>query len=193
MELTNSVGMKLRLVPPGQFLMGSPPGEPGRRADENQHLVMITQAFYLAATEVTQRQWKAVLGKNPSFFTDNALPVETVSWADAADFCRKLSDKGGVAYRLPTEAEWEYACRAGTTTPFYTGDTISTDQANYDGNFTYANGKKGEFRETTTDAGRFPPNAWGLHDLHGVYTKEPSTVGVDAVPPSKQRSSNLRG
>ena len=127
----------------------------------------MTKAFYMAATEVTQSQWQAVMGKNPSFFIGDSLPVETVAWEEAAEFCRKLSAREGASYRLPTEADWEYACRAGTTTPFYTGAAISTAQANYDGNFIDGEGKKGLFREEITKTGSFAPNAWGLHDLHG--------------------------
>ncbi|MDH3717646.1 MAG: formylglycine-generating enzyme family protein [Planctomycetota bacterium] len=166
-RLTNSLGMELAMIPAGQFMRGSPPGEEGRRADETRHPVRLTKAFYMGTTEVTQAQWKKVMDGNPSFFTGDALPVETVTWEDAVKFCRKLSDKEGVRYRLPTEAEWEYACRAGTTTPFHTGPTITTDQANYHGSYTYGKGQQGKFREETTDAGSFAPNAWGLHDMHG--------------------------
>jgi len=122
---------------------------------------------------VTQAQYEAVMGKNPSHFKGNIFseganrPVETVSWNDAVEFCQKLSVKAKRQFRLPSEAEWEYACRAGTTTPFYFGDTISTDQANYNGNHIYGSGKKGEYREKTTDVSSFPPNAFGLHDMHG--------------------------
>jgi len=166
-QVTNSVGMKLSLIPPGQFVMGSPPGEEWHRDDEIRHSVKLTNAFYMGAAEVTQGQWKALMGENPSFFTGDALPVDTITWQQAVEFCRKLSEKEGALYRLPTEAEWEYVCRAGTTTPFHTGNTISTDRANYDGNYTYGDGKKGVFRETTTRAGSLAPNSWGLHDMHG--------------------------
>ncbi len=165
--VTNSVGMKLTLIPPGQFVMGSPQDEEWHRPDEILHRVTLTKAFYIGATEVTQGQWKALMGENPSFFTDDAFPVETVTWEQAAEFCRKLSEKERGKYRLATEAEWEYACRAGTTTPFHTGNTISPGQANYDGNRTYAGGKKGVFRESTIKCGSLPPNAWGLHEMHG--------------------------
>ena len=165
--LTNSIGMKLVLIRPGEFIMGSPVGEAQRFDDEIQHRVKLTRAFYLGATEVTQGQWKALMGRNPSFFTGDTLPVDTVNWEEAAEFCRKLSNQEGKKYRLPTEAEWEYACRAGTTTTFHTGDTISTAQANYHGGYTYGKGRKGVFRETSTGAGSFAPNAWGLHDMHG--------------------------
>jgi formylglycine-generating enzyme required for sulfatase activity len=166
-QLTNSISMKLSLIPPGEFVMGSPPQEEWHRDDEAVHRVTLTHPFYIGATEVTQRQWEALMGTNPSFCTGDDLPVETVTWEQAAEFCRKLSLKEGAHYRLPTEAEWEYSCRAGTATPFHTGETISTDQANYDGNYTYAGGRTGVFREKTTEAGSFSPNAWGLHDMHG--------------------------
>jgi len=164
----NSIGMEFVKIEPGIFMMGSPANEGGRSDDEKQHEVAIRKGFYLGATEVTQDQWRAVMGNNPSYFTgDGRLPVEKVSWLEAQEFCKKLSEKEGRNYRLPTEAEWEYACRAGTTTPFYTGSTISTDQANYNGNFTYGNGVKGVDRKKTTPVGSFAPNAWGLYDMHG--------------------------
>ena len=200
-QVTNSVGMKLSLIPPGQFLMGSPPKEEWHRDDETLHRVTLTKAFYMGTTEVTQGQWKALMGTNPSFSTGDALPVETVTWEQAVEFCRKLSEKEGTQYRLPTEAEWEYACRAGTTTPFHTGETISTDQANYDGNYTYAGGRKGVFRETTTDVGSFAPNAWGLHDMHGNvwewcadwYGEYPKGEASDPTSPAQGEKRVVRG
>jgi formylglycine-generating enzyme required for sulfatase activity len=107
------------------------------------------------------------MGNNPSRFKEDRRPVESVSWEDATTFCRKLSLKTGRKVRLPTEAEWEYACRAGTTMVFNTGDTINTDQANYNGNYPYGNGGKGVYRKETVEVGSFPGNAWGLHDMHG--------------------------
>ncbi len=166
-QKANSLGMKFQLVPPGKFNMGSPREEEWHRPSEILHAVTITKPFYLARTEVTQRQWMALMDENPSFCEGDELPVESVTWEDAAKFCRKLSDKEGVPYRLPTEAEWEYACRAGTVTPFSTGETIGPDQANYNGNHTYGAGPKGVFREETTKVGSFAPNAWGLCDMHG--------------------------
>jgi len=159
--------MKFSLIPPGQFTMGSPKDEEWHRDDEVQHRVTLTNAFYMETTEVTQGQFKAMTGENPSFFSGDDLPVETVTWEQAAEFCRKLSEREGRRYRLPTEAEWEYACRAGTTTPFHTGRTVTPGQANYDGNRTYAGGPKGVFRETTTTAGSLAVNAWGIYDMHG--------------------------
>ena len=117
---------------------------------------------------VTQEQWRAVMGANPSHFTGGKnLPVEQVSWHDCQEFCKKLSALEKKSYRLPTEAEWEYACRAGTTSAFHFGTTLDVEQANYNGNFTFANGKKGVYREKTMPVGSFPANAWGLHDMHG--------------------------
>jgi len=163
----NSLGMKFMLIPPGKFIMGSPKDEEWHQAAEVQHAVSITGPFYMGATEVTQKQWSALMGKNPSFFTGDDLPVETVTWLQVEEFCRKLSAREGRRYRLPGEAQWEFACRAGTTTPFHTGKSITPDQANYDGNKTYAGGPRGPFRETTVAAGSLPANAWGLHEMHG--------------------------
>ena len=169
---TNAVDMRFAWIPPGTFLMGSPANEPEREgyagADETQHGVTLTKGFHLGIHQVTQAQWQAVMGANPSDFEgDGNLPVENVSWDDCEAFCQALGKKDGKTYRLPTEAEWEYACRAATTTPFHFGGTISTDQSNYDGNYTYGGGKKGVYRQKTTPAGSFPANAWGLFDMHG--------------------------
>lgn len=166
-KITNSLKMTFVLIPPGRFTMGSPPEEEWHQADEIQHEVTITKPFYLGTTEVTQSQWQAVMKNNSSFSTGDDLPVDTVTWEDAVVFCQKLSRREGKTYRLPTEAEWEYACRAGTTTPFFTGKTITPEQANYDGTKTYGDGPKGVFRETSTPVGSFPANPWGLHDMHG--------------------------
>jgi uncharacterized protein (TIGR02996 family) len=162
--------MTFAWIPPGTFLMGSPTDEAKRIGfnHETRHRVTLTRGFYLATHPVTQAQWQAATRRNPSRFKgDDTRPAENVSWDDCQEFCRKLGLKTGWRFRLPTEAEWEYACRAGTTTPFFFGDTISTDQANYDGNAAYGRGKKGAFRQQTTPAGSFPPNAWGLYEMHG--------------------------
>ncbi len=165
---TNSLGMKFAWIPPGTFLMGSPPNEPQREDDETQHKVTLTKGFWIGVHQVTQAQWQAVMGANPSHFKgESNLPVENVSWDDCVAFCEALGKKDGKPYRLPTEAEWEYACRAGTTTPFHFGATISVNQANYDGNYIYGNGKKGVYRQKTTPVGSFPANVWGLFDMHG--------------------------
>jgi formylglycine-generating enzyme required for sulfatase activity len=166
-------GMELRLayIPSGTFLMGSPEDEEGRRDDEGpRHVVSISRGFYLAVWPITQAQWRAVMGCNPSRFRDDDRPVESVSWNDCIAFCRKLRERTGGRYRLPTEAEWEYACRAGTMTPFSFGDTLSAEQANYYAEQSYGDGEPGVYREETTLVGSFPPNAWGLYDMHGnVY------------------------
>ena len=165
---TNSIGMKFVWIPPGTFLMGSPKEEREREDNETQHKVTLTKGFYMGIHLVTQEQWQAVTGNNPSEFKgEKNLPVDTVSWEDCQEFIKKLREKDKKLYRLPTEAEWEYACRAGTKTPFHFGETISTDQANYNGDYVYGNGKKGKYREKTTPVGSFPANAWGLHDMHG--------------------------
>ncbi|NES72182.1 MAG: formylglycine-generating enzyme family protein [Okeania sp. SIO2D1] len=176
-------GIKLELVeiPAGKFLMGSPEDELEHSSDESpQHEVNVS-AFFMGCYPITQGQWKAIvnnvpkiqrdLDSNPSRFKGDNLPVETVSWYDAVEFCARLSKYTGRNYRLPSEAEWEYACRAGTTTPFHFGETITTDLANYDGNYTYGQGVKGKYREETTPIGSFKvANAFGLYDMHGnVY------------------------
>lgn len=156
--------------------MGSPETEEGHRDWESpQHKVTLSP-FYIGKYPVTQAQWKAVaalrpvnesLDPDPSEFKGANRPVEHVSWYDAVEFCSRLSRKTGREYRLPSEAEWEYACRAGTTTPFYLGETITSDLANYRGDYTYAATSKGIYGEQTTDVGTFPPNPFGLYDMHG--------------------------
>lgn len=164
----DGVEMILNFIPPGSFLMGSHPKEEGRFDWEDmQHWMIMAKGFYLAAYLVTQKQWQAVMGTNPSRFKGGAWPVERVTWNDCREFCRKLSDRDSKCYRLPTEAEWEYACRAGTTTPFHFGEMISTDRVNYNGSHNYGKLKKGIYREQTTPVDSFPPNAWGLYDMHG--------------------------
>jgi RNA polymerase sigma factor (sigma-70 family) len=170
-NFTNSLAMKFVWIPPGNFKMGSPKEEAERGRDETQHKVTLTKGFYMGVYTVTQEQWQEVMGDNPSRFKgENNLPVDFPSWDDCQEFIKKLREKDKKPYRLPTEAEWEYACRAGTTTPFHFGETISTDQANYEGDQVYGNGKVGKNRNKTTPVGTFPANAWGLHDMHGnVY------------------------
>jgi formylglycine-generating enzyme required for sulfatase activity len=167
-NFTNSIGMKFVWIPPGNFLMGSPKEEAERYPREIQHKVTLTKGFYMSVHLVTQEQWQGVMGKNPSHFKgEKNLPVDSVSWEDCQEFLQKLAQIKGQAYRLPTEAEWEYACRANTTTPFHFGETISTDQANYNGNGTYGEGKQGATRRKTTPVASFPSNPWGLYDMHG--------------------------
>ncbi len=176
-DLGNGITLEMVEIPGGTFMMGSPEDEKGRNDDEDpQHRVTVS-SFYIAKSLVTQEQWKAVaqlpqveikLELDPSNFKGDNLPVESVSWNDAVEFGERLSKKTGREYRLPSEAEWEYAARAKTTTPFHFGETITTNLANYKGNYTYANEPKGKYRERTTPVGSFPPNAFGLYDLHGL-------------------------
>jgi uncharacterized protein (TIGR02996 family) len=156
-------------VSPGSFLMGCPPDEEGAEEDEPLHRVTLSRGFWLAVHPVTQAQWRRVNGRNPSqqFRDDRSRPADRVTWTHCQDFCRRLGEMTGQRFRLPTEAEWEYACRAGTTTPFFFGETISVDQANYRGELRYGRGRKGLYRGKPTPVGTFPPNAWGLYDLHG--------------------------
>jgi len=184
-DLGNGVILEMVYIPGGTFMMGSPENEKRRSSDEGpQHKVTI-EPFYMSKYLVTQAQWEAVMGNNPSHFKGENRPVETVSWHDAVDFCQRLSEKTGKRYGLLRSAQWEYGCRAGTTTPFYFGDTITTDLANYDGNYTYGSGPKGVYRKQTTDVGSFPPNAFGLYDMHGnvwEWCADPWHDSYDGAP-----------
>ncbi len=158
--ITNSIGMKLKLLPAGQFVMGSDQ----READKRTHQVTLTKPFYVGIHEVTQEQYEKVMGTNPSGFKGPQNPVEQVSWEDAVEFCRKLSElpeekAAGRVYRLPTEAQWEYACRAGTTTEYSFGNDAES-LGEYSWFFANSGGK-------THAVGQKLPNAWGLYDMHG--------------------------
>jgi len=170
-SFANALGMRFRYCPPGTFLMGSPTGRPNFLNDNvPQHAVTFTQGFWMGETEVTQAQYRAVMGVNPSKFAGSGpeAPVDSVNWLDARAFMEKLSVReANFSYRLPTEAEWEYACRAGSTSVFNTGDRITTAQANFDGRYPYGGGAKGVFRRSTTAVRTFPANAWGIFDMHG--------------------------
>ncbi|MEI7686048.1 MAG: bifunctional serine/threonine-protein kinase/formylglycine-generating enzyme family protein [Planctomycetota bacterium] len=165
--ISNSIGMVLVWIPPGRFMMGSPPSEKKRDNNEDEHEVDITKGFWMGKFEVTQEEYTKLMGGNPSKFNGPRLPVETVSWNDAREFCRRLSEKEGKEYTLPTEAEWEYACRAGTKGPFSTGKNLTSGQANYNGNYPYPGNAKGVNRATTVPVGSFAANGFGLHDMHG--------------------------
>lgn len=166
-DLGNGVLLEMVAIPGGHFWMGSPKTEAERYDHEGPQHPVEVPAFLMGKYLVTQAQYEAIMGENPSRFRGANNPVEQVTWDKAKEFCQRLSAKTGREYRLPSEAEWEYVCRAGTTTPFHFGETINTDLANYDGNYTYASGSKGRYRGRTTPVGSFPPNAFGLYDMHG--------------------------
>ncbi len=162
---SNTIGMRFAMIPAGQFTMGSPTNEFGRDNDEIPHRVTISRPFYMGITEVTQDQWDAVMDKNPSRYRSGSRPVDTVSWHEAVEFCKRLSEREGRKYFLPTEAQWEYACRAGSNTPFNTGDEL--EQANYDTSDKQGRGYRGGSWGKTIPVGSFQPNDWGLYDMHG--------------------------
>ncbi len=194
------VDLPMRLVPPGRYWMGSAPDEAERDDDELRHRVLLTQGYYLGKYAVTQAQWQAVMGNNPAHFKESGLqaPVEKVSWQESAEFCKQTGLK------LPTEAQWEYACRAGTTTAFNLGDNIIPAQVNYDGNYPYKGAARGEYRGKTVTVGSMGhPNAWGLHEMHGNvwewcqdwYDSSYYSIGENNDPqgPSTGSSWVLRG
>ena len=222
-DLGNGVLLEMVYIPGGTFLMGSPgsdkmvyiPGSDKSRSSSEspQHQVTVP-SFFMGKYPVTQEQWRLVaalpkvkidLESDPSRFKGYSLPVECVSWNDAQEFCARLSQKTNKAYRLPSEAEWEYACRGGTTTPFYFGETISTELANYHGNYTYGGGAKGEYRGKTTEVGKFPANPCGLYDMcgnvwewcqdewHGNYINAPIDGSAWTSPSSSSGRRMLRG
>ncbi|WP_339132828.1 MAG: formylglycine-generating enzyme family protein [Candidatus Electrothrix sp. GW3-4] len=157
-------------------MMGSPADEADRLSTEDFHKVSLTRGYWLADTAVTQAAWQAIIGRNPVEFQDDKFnPVEEVSWDNAQEFItelnRRIAEAGGteegMLFRLPTEAEWEHACRAGTDTPFSFGTNITPEQVNYNGNRPYANGEKGAYRKKTVPVKSLPPNPWGLYEMHG--------------------------
>ena len=175
-ELAEGVALAMVKIPAGRFLMGSPPDETERSDVEGpQHEVRLGP-FFLGQTPITQAQWRVVagweqvereLGPDPSNYKGSNRPVEKVSWPEAMEFCRRLSQRTGKRYGLPSEAQWEFACRAGGTKPFHFGATLSPELANYNATVAYGKGPKGENRQQTIDVGSFPANAWGLQDMHG--------------------------
>lgn len=193
---TNSIGVTFTLVWPGTFMMGSPNSEEGRNDDEKQHAVTLTKGYWLAAQPITRLAWKRVMGSTPNNCKADDRPVERVSWDDCQLFLKRMSKKDGRSYRLPTEAEWEYACRSGTTTPFFFGNEITRDQANF------ADGTAKSRRQLkTVPVGTFPHNAWGLFDMHGnvwewcadFYGSYPRGHVVDPEGPGSGDGRILRG
>jgi formylglycine-generating enzyme required for sulfatase activity len=178
-ELGEGLALTMVKIPAGSFRMGSPEDEPERSDDEGPQHEVTLGSFFMAQTPITQAQWRAVAGwqkvgcdlePDPSKFKGANRPVEQVSWFDALEFCRRLNQRTGQRYGPPSEAQWEYACRAGSTTSFHFGATVTSELANYNCNHVYGNGPKGTYREQTIDVASFPANCWGLHDMHGnVY------------------------
>ena len=202
LTLPGGVPMMFAFVPPGAFLMG------GAEFDSEKpvHRVTLTAGSFLGVHPVTQAQWQAVMGTEPSQFKGSNRPVEQVSWEDCQQFCAKLTAQlsGRATVRLPTEAEWEHACRAGTTTHYHFGDVPSADAANYNGTYTWNGSPKGKNRKKTTDVGSFPANPWGIYDLHGnvwewcvdgyaEYTPDDQTDPNVDVKQSNDNTRVLRG
>lgn len=222
----SSLGLELKLIKSGTFVMGSPHSESGRGEDENQVEVTITEPFYLSVTEVTQEQWMELMGTTleeqirsqdgpagrgaklvakPS--AEGPLqPMCFVSWTDAMSFCRKLTAKekenlpSGYSYSLPTEAQWEYACRAGTLTATAFGNQLSSKQANFYGLSPYGGADKGPYLESTAEVGSYSANKWGLHDMHGnVYEwcldwySDRLGGGVDPIVEAEREARVIRG
>lgn len=217
---TNNLKMAFVYIPPGSFVMGSPAKEPGRFEDETLHKVVLTQGFYFQTTEVTQGQWEAVMQSNPSGFKTCGCdcPVENVSWNDVQEFIRRLNKaEGADRYRLPTEAEWEYVVRLGAeeniikdvvkgmadivgSILFPSGECLSAEEANYNGNFPLASCPAGEFRNTPLPVASFPPNKLGIYDLHGnvyewcqdMYGPYPDYEVVDPKGPETVKKESYR-
>jgi formylglycine-generating enzyme required for sulfatase activity len=184
-DLGNGITLEMIAIPGGTFTMGSPQDEKDSYDDERPQHEVNVPPFFMGKYPITQAQWRVVasrtdlkvkkdLDPDPSHFKDRGgsstrrdKPVEQIDWYDAVEFCARLSKLTGGEYRLPSEAEWEYACRAGTTTAFHFGETITGELANYDASKTYADEPKGEYLKETTPVGQFPPNAFGLYDMHG--------------------------
>lgn len=203
-KFTNSIGMEFVFVTPGTFLMGSPEEDYNRDIDETQHRVTLTRAFFIQTSEVTQKQWKQIMGTNPSkyVYCGEKCPVETISWNDAKAFISKLNIKEKTnGYRLPTEAEWEYACRAGTDTLFYFGNSLYSSQANYNGSHPLPGDPRGRNLNRTVPVKSYPPNKLGIHDMHGNvyewcedwYAEYPRGHSIDPTGPPTGISKVCRG
>lgn len=168
--------LEMAYIPGGTFLMGASEDEKDSHSSEQPQHQITLQPFYMGKFPITQVQWEAVtklpkierdLYSERSYFRGENHPAERISWYDAVEFCKRLSKATSKKYRLPSEAEWEYACRAGTTTTFHYGETITSELANYDGGYIYRLEPYGKFRQKTTPVGSFPPNKFGLYDMHG--------------------------
>lgn len=196
------VRQSFRWILPGRFMMGSPETEADRDDDERLHEVVLSQGFWLGETVCTQALWQAVMGENPSKFKGAQRPVENVSWEDVQTFIERFnSERQGLDLRLPTEAEWEYACRAGTDSPFWFGENITPEQVNYNGNYPYVGGEKGLYRRETVEVKTLPGNGWGFYEMHGNvwewcsdrFGEYPTETVVDPTGPSRGAERVLRG
>lgn len=196
------VRQAFRWIEPGTFQMGSPEHEAERRNDERLHTVTLNRGFWLADTTVTQALWQAVMGRNPSKFKGENRPVETISWDDAHSFIETLNKlKPDLKLCLPSEAQWEYAGRAGSSTPFSFGEQIDSSLVNFNGNYPYHKGKVSEYREQTVDVKSLPANAWGLYEMHGNvwewcrdwYGDYPTEAVTDPQGPESGVNRVLRG
>jgi formylglycine-generating enzyme required for sulfatase activity len=201
-DLGNGMNLEMVLIPSGTFMMGSLESEAGRNGDETLHQVTISKPFYLGKYQVTQAQWQQVMGNNPSHFKgDKLLPVENVSWDETQAFCLKLKEITQAPFGIPTESQWEYACRAGTTTPYHFGNQLNGTQANCDGNVPYGTETKGPDLKKTTPVGKYPANAWGLYDMHGNvwewcsdwYGEHPTGSVTDPIGPATGSGRVRRG
>ena len=187
-DLGKDVKLEMILIPAGKFVMGSPASEKGHRVNETQHEVTLTKPFYMGKYEVTQEQWDAVMINNRSFYRGPKLPVTSVSWENCQEFIKKLNAKTSGGYRLPTEAEWEYSCRAGTTTAYSYGDSITKNDSNVEG-------------LSTKVVGSYKPNAFGLYDMHGNVWEwcedwkvdYPKEAVIDPKGPEAGKNRVLRG
>ncbi len=198
------VRQAFRWCEPGTFMMGSPKDEPERESfgtDETQHEVSLTKGFWIADTTVTQALWEVVMGENPSRFKGGERPVENVRWEDVQAFINKMNEmKPELKLCLPTEAQWEYACRAESTTPFCWGGQIDSELVNFEGNYPYNNGHKSECRKQTVEVKELPCNDWGLHQMHGNVLEwcqdwladYPAEPVVDPLGPESSQPNNRR-
>ena len=202
LDLGQGKTLELVRISAGTFQMGSPADEPGRDPDEDAHRVRISRPFHLGRTEVTQQQWQAVMTDDPSTFTGDPLrPVESMTWSQTRAFCRRLSHRVGRTVTLPTEAQWEYACRAGSRTPYALGAELAPRDAHYD--WTHDGAISGDRIEETLRVARFSPNAWGLYDMHGnvrewcldFYARDTyrTAATTDPTGPSTGDNHVLRG
>ena len=190
-DLGKDVKLEMVLIPAGKFKMGSPESEKARRNDEKQYEVTLTKPFYMGKHEVTQEQWEAVMGDNLSKIKGGKLPVTNISWEDCHEFIKKLNKKTNGKYRLPSEAEWEFACRAGTTTAYSFGDNITPKDAIYGGSAIGAPAAIGSYK----------PNAFGLYDIHGNvwewcedwFKELPQETTIDPKGPATSIGRVLRG